>query len=145
MARQWRLLLSGVAAVLSLVFLVWSMQPSADQRGATPIVPPRTVTPRSAAIDVDDVGGSAVGPRAAEPVGTSMSLRRITIRVLEGEAEVLRDGKVAGVTPYALDAAVGTEVSLVLRRAGCDDTPVRLRVAEGMDAIMESMRRCRVP
>lgn len=145
MARQWRLLLSGVAAVLSLVFLVWSMQPSAEGRGTTPDVPPRTVTPRAAALDVDDVGGRAVGPRAAEPGGTPMSLRRITIRVLEGEAEVLRDGKVAGVTPYALDAAVGTEVSLVLRRAGCDDTPIRLRVAEGMDAIMESMRRCRVP
>lgn len=133
MARQWRLLLSGGAAAVAVGFLVWSLRTPPAPAAAGPV-------------RADSLGGPMT-PRVAEPPSAStpadaMSLRRVDIRVLEGEAEVLRDGERVGVTPYTLEAAVGTEVTLVLRRAGCEDTPVRLRMAEGMNAIMESMRRC---
>ncbi len=126
MARQWRLVLAAGAAVIAVAFLGWSLRSS-------PVPGPRT-------------GGGPPSRAVAEEAPTpanGLSLRRVDIRVLEGEAEVLRDGKRVGVTPYTLEATVGTEVSLVLRRAGCEDTPIRLQVAEGTDAIMESMRRCR--
>jgi serine/threonine-protein kinase len=142
MARQWRLVASGGAALTALVFLVWSLRASPEPTTPGSGAPSaRTADSlrgaRSAAIDAPET------PLANSP--DPMSLRRVDIRVLEGEAEVLRDGQRVGVTPYTLEAAVGSEVSLVLRRAGCDDTPIRLRMAEGMDAIMESMRRCRKP
>jgi serine/threonine protein kinase len=138
MAKQWRLVLSGGAAVVALAFLVWSLRSS-----PTPAPPAGGDVPKRPT--AESLAGP-VGPVDRPPTqnpADPMSLRRVDIRVLEGEAEVLRDGKRVGVTPYTLEAAVGSEVSLVLRRAGCDDTPIRLRMAEGMDAIMESMRHCR--
>ncbi len=138
MARQWRLVLSGGAAVVALAFLLWSLGSSPEPTPPAGGEVPRKPTVESLAGPV----GPVDRPPAQNPTDP-MSLRRVDIRVLEGEAEVLRDGKRVGVTPYTLEAAVGSEVTLVLRRAGCDDTPIRLRMAEGMDAIMESMRHCR--
>ena len=69
----------------------------------------------------------------------------MVIRLLQGEADVYQDGVRVGRTPYRLRAPIGAEVRMVLRRDGCDDLPVRLRVEEGMDEFIESPRRCRTP
>lgn len=142
LTRQWRLVASGAAAFAALAFLIWSMR-------ATPEPNTPGVGPSARALDSARASRSADSSRPTVTPNTAaidpMSLRRVDIRVLEGEAEVLRDGQRVGTTPYLLEAPIGAEVSLVLRRAGCEDTPIRLRIAEGMDAIMESMRRCRRP
>jgi len=141
-SRHWRLVASGGAALAALAFLIWSLRstPEPIAPGAGPTA--RALDSARASRSPDSVRPSVTPTTASTD---PMSLRRVDIRVLEGEAEVLRDGQRVGITPYMLEAPIGTEVSLVLRRAGCEDTPIRLRIAEGMDAIMESMRRCRTP
>lgn len=138
--RQWRLVASGVAAFAALAFLVWSLRATPEPAEPGGVASVRALDSVRASRTLDS-SRREVRPTPTDP----MSLRRVDIRVLEGEAEVLRDGQRVGITPYTLEAPIGTEVSLVLRRAGCEDTPIRLRIAEGMDAIMESMRRCRTP
>lgn len=120
---QWRLLGAGSLAAVALAFLVWSLRPA-----PTPEVDPR----------IPSSTGTVSKPAPPE-------LRRVVIRVLEGDAEVWRDDLRIGVTPYVLQAPLGTEVQLILKRAGCDDTPIQLRISEGLDAVIESLRRCRTP
>lgn len=115
--KQWRMTTAIVVAFATFAFFVSSLSNSASNSQNTN-------------------GVKHVASPAAAPV------RAITIRVLEGKADVYRDGTLVGVTPYELEAPLGTEVSLILRRPGCQDTPVRLRMIEGLDAVMESMRHC---
>jgi len=127
-SREWRLVLAAVSAIAMLLFLLVTLQPS----------------PAVDDTDVSDTTQAASGRNDGRN-GPTRALLHVTIRVLEGEAAVFRDDVQVGVTPYRLEAPLGTEVSLELRRAGCDNTPLRLRITEGLDAVMESMRRCRPP
>lgn len=124
-ARRWRLFLSGSMAVAALVAFVAAIARSPENQR----------TGKSANVvtgAADSLGASAVTAGHA-----------VVVRVLEGPAMVFRDGRQVGTTPYTLIEQIGAEVELILRRSGCEDTPVRLRMAEGLDAIMESMRGCR--
>ncbi|HEY0930145.1 MAG TPA: serine/threonine-protein kinase [Gemmatimonas sp.] len=126
-SREWRLLLAAGSAFVMLVFLLATLRPTVTDDTTLPV-------------DTTQGGGGRSGP-----LGGVRGMRRVTIRVLEGDAAVYRDGVQLGTTPYQLEAPIGTEFSLMLRRTGCDDTPIRLRITEGLDAVMESMRRCRAP
>jgi hypothetical protein len=72
-----------------------------------------------------------------------MSRRPLIIRVLEGTADVYIDDVRVGTTPYTLRAPPGREVQLLLRRDGCDDLRRALRLEEGMQETVESLRNCR--
>ncbi len=153
-ARQWRLLASVGAAVMALVFFAWSVWPSPP----TPPPPPRepnrqgTIGRNGAGQPTND--SDVAGPPVASPVSpprapvvdpSAMSRRQVIIRVLEGPTDIYINGVRVGVTPYTLTAPVGAEMSLLLKRAGCDDFARTLRVEEGMGEFVESMRHCRVP
>jgi len=119
---QWRLLGAATMTVMALALLLWSLRPVPDSPDVRP-APAATVPTERAPAD----------------------LRQVVVRVLEGDADVWRDDMRVGRTPYMLQAPLGSEVRLVLRRPGCDDTPIQLRISEGVDAVIESLRRCRTP
>ncbi len=154
---QWRLVASGAAAVASLAFFAWAVWPApstaggaGEGAGASGRVVPGTsaVVGTAPALDVTPASfGPARRPVDPEPERTpaDASLRRVIIRVIQGEAAVFRDGAPIGRTPYNLEAPVGTEVSLLLVRDGCDDLPIRLRVEEGVGEYVETFKRCGPP
>jgi serine/threonine-protein kinase len=57
-------------------------------------------------------------------------VKTITIKVTGSEANVLRDGRKIGTTPYRLSAKPGELIDVTLRRDGYEDCPVRFTVTE---------------
>lgn len=143
-SREWRLVLAALVSVVALAFFIVTLQSPSD--GGDPRKSDSTEVGGGVGMGGHTGSGTGSGVTGhADGGNASRTLRRVTIRVLEGRADVYRDDVPVGTTPYQLEAPLGAEISLVLRRAGCDDTPVRLRITEGLDAVMESMRRCRTP
>lgn len=147
-ARQWRLVLSAGLTVAAISFLAWSLRPLTPESSSTVIGGTSASTFHPASRSSDDL--SIVPPPSHPENGTpdvnpSVSRRSLIIRVLEGAADVYIDDMHVGTTPYTWRAAVGTEVELTLRRAGCDDLRRPLRLEEGMQETVESLRGCRRP
>jgi hypothetical protein len=87
--------------------------------------PPAASTPEPAA-------AKAIMPAAnsARAASADAEERAIELQVFDGRAEVYRDGKLIGTTPYNLKARVGERVRLTLRRQGYADEPVDFTVSE---------------
>lgn len=74
--------------------------------------------------------------KAAVPAGAGRAAsvdaeeRAVELQVSDGRAEVYRDGKLLGMTPYNLKARVGERVRLTLRRQGYADEPIDFTVSE---------------
>jgi serine/threonine-protein kinase len=66
--------------------------------------------------------------------------QRLRIDVDEGTAQVLRDGKVLGTTPYDLEASRGENVNLTLRREGYEDKNVNLEITSGKKVFTFSLK-----
>jgi eukaryotic-like serine/threonine-protein kinase len=62
--------------------------------------------------------------------GAGSEERTIEIQVFDGRAEVYREGRKLGTTPYPLKARVGERVRLTLRREGYREEPVDFTVTE---------------
>jgi hypothetical protein len=81
-------------------------------------------------------GGPAPSPSPAPVNATRLAggggseERTIEIQVFDGRAEVFRDGRKLGTTPYPLKARVGERVRLTLRRDGYREEPVDFTVTE---------------
>lgn len=149
--RQWPLVASIGAAFAALLFLTLTLLPSGASNGGGTILADTGRGAGSPAVPVQRQGAAPVLPsefdvplaRAARD--TDRPVRPVMIRVVQGEADVYQDGRRVGRTPYRFEAPLGAEVAMLLRRDGCEDTPVKLRVEEGMGEFIESMRRCRAP
>jgi predicted Ser/Thr protein kinase len=77
-------------------------------------------------------GTEAPAPAAATssaPVAPA-AVRTVTIDTADGPAQVLRDGKPAGVTPFRVTAPPGAKVSMTLQRPGFRDLDVEFEVTE---------------
>lgn len=164
LARQWRLALSASGAVLAMAFLAWSLRAPAPtlpggtdgaSGGGTSASTGGRVS-RVPTPSLDDVVAPAergnvpalerpAGIDAPNIRGEAMSLRPLIIRVLEGTADVYIDNVRVGTTPYTLTAPLGAELQLTLRREGCEDLRRALRLEEGMQETVESLRGCRRP
>jgi serine/threonine-protein kinase len=118
--RPWLLLLlrhrawSALAGLLILAIIIALMLPRhrAPDNGSAPI----------------DMGIGNSG--AAQPAMSDAARKIITIDTMDGPAQVLREGKPVGSTPYKVDARMGDGVDLILRRDGFEDLPVRFEVTE---------------
>lgn len=73
----------------------------------------------------------------------SLDLRTVTVHVINGTAEVWRDGRMVGSTPYQLRAPLGASISLTLRRRGYVDEQVRFDITEGRTEYSFVMRSAR--
>lgn len=85
-----------------------------------------------------------VAPQSAIPVSSSVAgassssglnpaegdLKRVTIDVPEGVAQVWEDGQVVGQTPFVIAKSYGDSVNLVLHQAGYDDLPIQFEVSQ---------------
>ena len=155
-ARQWQLAASGLAAVAALLFFVWAVGFSSG--GSESVRLPDTQQDKRTLPQPDvgqtyrDVEGQAadrIQPvlPAGPPSGGNedLSQRQLLLRVVQGDADVYRDGMLIGRTPFRLQARLGEVVTLTLRREGCEELPLRLRVEEGVLEFTESFRRCSQP
>lgn len=127
-ASQWRLGLAALSAVIMLGFFI------------------------NALPDNDDIHNNkqhnnllVSGDSTTSTDASTHNIRTVIVRTLEGEADVYRNGVFVGTTPYQLQAPLGADISFTLKKQGCEDTPIQLRMVEGMDAVMESMKNCRNP
>jgi serine/threonine-protein kinase len=166
-ARQWRLAASGAVALCAIAFFLWSLRapvigpgrptPTAIRGAADTVARSGPLASDTEGLTADerasiertrDDRSGAAGSRSTAVIGhrsaaDSMSRRPLIIRVLEGTADVYIDDVRVGTTPYTLRAPPGREVQLLLRRDGCDDLRRALRLEEGMQETVESLRNCR--
>ena len=139
-------ILVGAVAVVVLGWTV--LTPVARTPGAHPAGPPRATGERAravggqaepTAIARDD--GSPTPPTQRVATEPAVSVREVTVNTLNGTADVYQNGQRVGRTPYLLRQPLGSSVSLVLRRAGFEDAPVRFDVTEGRRAYSVVMRQ----
>ncbi len=155
-ARQWQLAASGLAAVAALLFFVWAVGFSSggsesvrlpDTQQDKRTLPQPDVGPTYR--NVEGQAADRIQPvlPAGPPSGGNedLSQRQLLLRVVQGDADVYRDGMLIGRTPFRLQARLGEVVTLTLRREGCEELPLRLRVEEGVLEFTESFRRCSQP
>jgi hypothetical protein len=108
-SRRWAVLLLGVAAAIAMLAglaLSWrsrSEAPEAIISSPAPAPPPAVET------------------------------HPVTIDTADGPADVYRDGRRVGSTPYRIDAVLGTTVELQLRRPGFQSLDVRFETTERRD------------
>lgn len=57
-------------------------------------------------------------------------LKTIRIRLIEGKAEVLRNGTPLGFTPYEAQAKSNEQLSFVLKRSGYQDLPIQIKISD---------------
>lgn len=70
------------------------------------------------------------GTNQASTATKEAGAKTVLIDVFEGRAEVYRDNRFLGTTPYELRASPGERIQLELRREGFQDKPVEFTVSE---------------
>jgi serine/threonine protein phosphatase PrpC len=110
---------AGVAAALLVASLV--TKPATARK---PVAP----TPVPGAANTSAPRASVIPAGSAAPDATE---RTVTVNIITGTADVWREGKLVGQTPYHVTAPIGEHVALVLRQAGHEDEPVAFDVTEG--------------
>jgi len=68
--------------------------------------------------------------RTSSVAAADSDMKTITVDTLDGTADVYRDGKRVGATPYQVQAAMGKRVDLELRRSGYKSQAVEFDVTE---------------
>jgi len=124
---------AGVAALLLLV----SLLPSAGT-GSRPVDSSR----RPSAVDSSVTRRQVILAGAAAP---ESNVRTVTVNIITGVADVWRDGKLVGKTPFHITAPIGEHIALVLRQAGSEDEPVSFDVTEGRTEYSLLMRPRPIP
>ena len=76
------------------------------------------------------LSSNASSASAASGVSASATEKSIELSLMEGRAEVYRDGQLLGTTPHKLNTRVGERVTLTLKRDGYRDEPVDFTVSE---------------
>lgn len=152
--RSTRRFLASVDRVIAAIPMTRrqvQIPPTRYQAGSRP-GPPVVVQPLGAG------SKNAAAPGAAEQVAPSLRTRRLiilaavlligfglylfldtgpphsagayTIDAIGGRADVYRNGRSLGQTPYQFDAKAGEQIDVVLKREGYIDEPVRFTVSE---------------
>lgn len=69
-------------------------------------------------------------PPAPAPAAPAENLKVVTVDTANGQAQVFRDGRLVGTTPYRVTAKDGDKVDLILRRPGFKDLPLEFEPSE---------------
>ena len=70
---------------------------------------------------------------AAPRPALAPDLKTVTVDTADGTAQVFMAGKLAGSTPFRIQARTGEKVELILRRSGYKDLPVQFDITERHD------------
>lgn len=73
--------------------------------------------------------------------GVSGAEKTIEVSLTDGRADVYRDGRMLGTTPHMLNARIGEEIKLTLKRDGYKDEPVDFTVTESKRAYAFKMTK----
>jgi hypothetical protein len=85
-------------------------------------------------------GGVQTTAASNAPPTTAKGNMRVRVDVDEGKATVLRNGQTLGTTPLDLDASLGENVGLTLRRDGYEDKNVNLEISNGKKVFTFSLK-----
>lgn len=131
-SRYWRRwpLIASVAATAGAAVYLWA---------STNCCAPRPIDPRDLPIPPDTVATNSAPTNPGER--TKGEMRPVVIKIFEGTADVLRDGRVIGQTPLEFTVPVGAWVNLTLRQPGFDDLTQRFQVGEGRNQYQYAMQR----
>jgi serine/threonine-protein kinase len=113
----------GGAALVVMLFIVGTfmvMSPS----------PESNTNNNTVAMGLD----SSPSPKTAPSGNASGTEKSIEVSLTEGRADVYRDGQPIGTTPFMLNAHVGDQIKLTLKREGYQDEPVDFTVTESKHA-----------
>jgi serine/threonine protein phosphatase PrpC/predicted Ser/Thr protein kinase len=137
------------AAAAGLLLLVWVGLDFARSQPVGYRDPVEAELPGLMGDGAEASGGreSAVGDSRATPASpaSGQALRQLRIDVAEGRAEVYVAGRPVGQTPYAVEAALGDTIQVVLRRAGFHDVHALFTVTEGKREYVYVMPRLTAP
>lgn len=86
-------------------------------------------------------GGARAPQIQSGSTATSIERPRVIVEIVEGVAQVIRDGLVLGTTPVEIEGAENESVDLILKRDGYADTPVRVEITTNRKVYTFSMRR----
>jgi len=120
-----RALLASAAALLFLAGLIIALRIPANSPPAT-----SSQTGASSAAPV-----SLLSPNSPVSAAQQGDLKRVTIDVPDGVAEVWQDGQRVGETPFVVTRSYGDAVNLVLHQAGYEDLPVQFDVTQRSEYI----------
>jgi len=124
-------LVAGAGLLLLQMLLAPPRPPADPQEHTVPAMPAAAV-----------IGTQTVSPpHGMTTAPAPAALRDIAIHTINGTAEVWDGDRLVGTTPYRLRATIGSEVDLVLRRAGHRDHTVRFNVTEGRSEYSFVMER----
>ena len=138
---------AGAAAALLVLFVlvgfgIWAMSGSkeyasnnsnsqAANKAASPI-PAKSVAPAN---------NNRVPVLQSAPAAQDAERPRVTVEVVEGAAEVFRNGQLIGKTPIEIEGAENESVDLVLKRNGYQDTPVKIDITTRRKVYTFSLKR----
>lgn len=125
LAINGKVLLGTVVALLFLVGLMIALR--------TPGNSPTAASSQSSAPSATSASVSS----ADFPASTTQQgdLKRVTIDVPDGVAEVWEDGQRVGQTPFVITRHYGDAVDLVLHQAGYEDQPVQFDISQRSEYI----------
>lgn len=115
---------SAVVVAASILLIVAGLM-IARSPGGSPAPP---AAPAAAA-------ATAVASTPSPSDSAQGDLKRVTIDVPEGVAEVWKDGQLIGQTPFVVSKPYGDSVKVVLHQAGYDDLPVQFEVSQRSEYI----------
>jgi hypothetical protein len=124
-------LVLGATALLLILLAFYALRPAGGPRGGG-----TTENGPGPAQTVQEIPPPVIDRPPAD-------LRTITIDVPEAAAEVYRDGRRLGATPYPLQARVGERVELTLRKQGFRDTTLVFEVTASMTGFLQPLQRNR--
>jgi serine/threonine-protein kinase len=126
-----RALLASAAALLFLVGLIIALRPPVNSPASS-----QTSAPSVAPVSLSSPDSPVSAPRQGD-------LKRVTIDVPDGVAEVWQDGQRVGQTPFVVTRPYGESVNLVLHQSGYSDLPVQFDISQRSEYVY-LMRRSEV-
>jgi serine/threonine-protein kinase len=129
---RWPLFASIGGACLTGAFLLWTVA-TIDWRGPSGTSLTPADDPRDSSVTVT--------PPTRDTQASKVALRPVVIKIFEGTADVVQQGRIVGRTPFVMQAPIGTWIEITLRQSGFDDLPKRFQVADGPNEFQYTMQR----
>lgn len=123
MKRGFLVATAAAILLIALGLIVTLRNPGSPANPATRAVAPASTAP------------SSPSPDLATNSAALRDLKRVTIDVPDGVADVWEDGQFVGQTPFVVSKPLGDPVKLVLHQSGYDDLPVQFEISQRSEYI----------
>ena len=144
---RWRLILAGGAGIF-VVFLIvgafgiWALSGPAENTSGNVnrALNGRDTVPSPVKSLVPSANNRTISTQSA-PASSFKEKTKVTVEVVEGSAEVFRNGQLLGTTPIDIEGTENESVDLVLKREGYQDEPVKIDITTRRKVFTFSLKR----